>query len=609
MKIKKKYSTGASRNYITRTQAIRKLQVSLADFRRLCIFKGIYPREPRNKRKANKGSTTPTTFYYYKDIQYLLHEPVLQKFRDHKTFAKKLTRALGRGDVGDAKRLDDNRPKYRLDHIVKERYPTFIDALRDIDDALSLLFLFSTMPATDVISQRVTETAEQLCNQWMAFVSNQRLLRKVFVSIKGIYYQCEIKGQEITWVVPFKFTPNVPTDVDFRIMLTFLEFYTTLIRFVLFKLYTEAGYVYPPRADPEKIKGIGGLSAFLLESVNAKSFDSRPLAIKQGTVSATDVNEAIKDAANAEEEADGEADNGSDEIANEQQLDAFVPIENGAETGDVLAQPVDTDSTQFKNLFSGFTFFIGREVPVELAEFVIVSFGGRVISESAYDDALAKILESDATESYALKSLLPEGVTITHQIVDRPVIRSKVAGRVYIQPQWIFDSVNKGELLPVIDYAPGAELPPHLSPWGDSGTYNPEEYSFGGRAENAEEEEEENSEDEEDAAEEEEEAELAADAAEDAMDTSDDEYQKQLEAELKGDSVAVQSEEKKSKKAEKRLENKKKRALEDEDKELRKMMMSNKQRKLYEKMQYGIKQQDDRSKALSKKRRTIEKEK
>jgi hypothetical protein len=32
---------GAAKNYITRTQAVRKLQISLPDFRRLCIFKGM----------------------------------------------------------------------------------------------------------------------------------------------------------------------------------------------------------------------------------------------------------------------------------------------------------------------------------------------------------------------------------------------------------------------------------------------------------------------------------------------------------------------------------------------------------------------------------------
>lgn len=31
------------------------------------------------------------------------------------------------------------------------RYPTFIDAVRDLDDALSMVLLFSTMPQTDKI--------------------------------------------------------------------------------------------------------------------------------------------------------------------------------------------------------------------------------------------------------------------------------------------------------------------------------------------------------------------------------------------------------------------------------------------------------------------------
>jgi pescadillo len=83
---------------------------------------GIFPREPNNKRKANKGSSAPTSFYYTKDIAYLAHEPVLKRLREHKAFAKKLSRALGRGEWSAAKSLEENKPIYRLDHIIKERY-------------------------------------------------------------------------------------------------------------------------------------------------------------------------------------------------------------------------------------------------------------------------------------------------------------------------------------------------------------------------------------------------------------------------------------------------------------------------------------------------------
>ncbi|CAN3362156.1 pescadillo homolog [Diutina catenulata] len=571
-KIKRKGTSGNAKNFITRTQAVRKLQVSLADFRRLCIFKGIYPREPRNKKKANKGSTAPATFYYTKDIQYLLHEPVLEKFRDHKAFSKKLKRALGRNEIDEAQRLEDNRPKYSLDHLVKERYPTFLDAIRDLDDPLNMLFLFANMPATNAVSHRVTKEAEKLTNQWLAYVAKERLIKKVFVSIKGVYYEAQVKGQEVRWLQPFKFPQNIPSDVDFRIMLTFLEFYSTLLHFVLYKLYHDSGLQYPPLLD-ENYK-VGGLSSYILKEKNAMVPKDKVESNEEGThLSAEEVQKAI--AANdvvddAEEEAE-------DDNVEEADLDEFS---GDAAKGDVLSQP-NKYASPTSELFSKFTFYVGREVSLDLLELPILACGGKLVSEIALDE-----LQASNPTAYAR---LDFG-NVTHHITDRPKVPQKVAGRTYVQPQWVFDCINKSQLVPVNQYAPGETLPPHLSPWGDRGIYNPEAEVAEGDAEEEEEEEEEEEVDAEDAEEEEEDEDLAA--------------QRELEMEAAGVKYSEANlDDAKPKKGKKRA------APEDDEKELKKIMMTQKQRKLYNKMQYGLDKKETRQKELSKKKSQLEKKK
>ncbi|KMU79898.1 pescadillo, partial [Coccidioides immitis RMSCC 3703] len=48
-------------------------------------------------------------------------------------------------------------------------------------------------------------------------------------------------------------------------MATFVEFYTTLLGFVNFRLYTSIGLVYPPKFDSRSDERGAELAAFTLE--------------------------------------------------------------------------------------------------------------------------------------------------------------------------------------------------------------------------------------------------------------------------------------------------------------------------------------------------------
>jgi pescadillo protein len=76
---------GNAVNYTTRNQALKRLQLKLSQFRRLCILKGIHPREPKKKRQGQNK-----TYYHVKDINFLLHEPLLDKFREIRAYDKKV---------------------------------------------------------------------------------------------------------------------------------------------------------------------------------------------------------------------------------------------------------------------------------------------------------------------------------------------------------------------------------------------------------------------------------------------------------------------------------------------------------------------------------------
>lgn len=89
------------------------------------------------------------------------------------------------------------------------RYPTFIDAVRDLDDAICCVVLGASLSQHRRIPKADLEDCARLAAEWQLYVTHTRALRKTFLSIKGIYYQAEVMGETVTWVAPYQFMQKV----------------------------------------------------------------------------------------------------------------------------------------------------------------------------------------------------------------------------------------------------------------------------------------------------------------------------------------------------------------------------------------------------------------
>eukprot|EP00911_Craspedida_sp_UC1_P001610 UC1_evm1s1219 len=103
------------------------------------------------------------------------------------------------------------------------------------------------------------------------------------------------------------------------------------------------------------------------------------------------------------------------------------------------------------HMFADCWFFFSRETPRESLEFISRAFGGQCSWQGVGGAGSGPFDVEDPR--------------ITHHIVDRPKVPQTFDGRHYVQPQWLYDCVNAGHLLPTADYVVGATLPPHLSPF------------------------------------------------------------------------------------------------------------------------------------------------
>ncbi|ETO27925.1 hypothetical protein RFI_09208 [Reticulomyxa filosa] len=306
---------------------------------------------------------------------------------------------------------------------------------------------------------------QKLTKEFQNYVAECGLLRKVFISVKGIYYQARIrKKYDVTWIVPHQFNYTAP-KIDFSTMCTFLDFYLVLLKFVNFRLYLKSNMSYPP---------FGGYSNNFLCVCNFLRHKQIEVDYDLTCMSLTKLRRKGHTIYGSKSKANNKADaamNIDDKKDNQKAIavDVSQIVSNiGPEVEKIEEEPLNSDEDivtkenekqqqqQKKQqergpsrLFQGFHFLLNRETPQFSLEFVILSMGGKAT------------FEQDCTTQSQRNA-----TNITHQVVDRPIAEdSKLKTREYIQPQWVYDCLNAGCVVPVEHYQPGVQCPPHLSPF------------------------------------------------------------------------------------------------------------------------------------------------
>ncbi|CBH14371.1 hypothetical protein, conserved [Trypanosoma brucei gambiense DAL972] len=319
------------KKYLTRMQATRLLQVDSIHFRRLCILKGIYPRALNRSKQKQSGNDKQ--YYLAREIKWLVRDHLADRMMAFRAWEKKVRRAEAMRLTEDLKVLHSNKvkPKYSLVATIKERYPYFADAVRDIDDAMSMIALYAFL-SPEVASESTIEThhtltsglhrrARETCERWNSYVERAQALSKGFISIKGYYFEAIVRGERVRWLCPHEYAHKFPAGVQQYIMISFLEFYLELMRFVLFKL--ERDLAEKQKAEEEE------------PNLNAENFDTTNKETVQGL---------------------------------------------GGTVGQVAkrVELMDEELRKVRRVFEGLSFYISREVPHKHAALVIKACGGRV---------------------------------------------------------------------------------------------------------------------------------------------------------------------------------------------------------------------------------------
>lgn len=144
------------------------------NFRKLCIYKGVFPREPKKKFRGNHQ-----TYYHLKDVSFIRHDPILEDLRAKSAYRKKIIKAKAKRNKELADILKNRQPEIKLDRLVRERLAILlgvvflvkITTLRSLPLQVPDLFiLFFVIVIVDIHTLLMHSEIWMILSHWCTFL-------------------------------------------------------------------------------------------------------------------------------------------------------------------------------------------------------------------------------------------------------------------------------------------------------------------------------------------------------------------------------------------------------------------------------------------------------
>eukprot|EP00747_Dinoflagellata_sp_TGD_P157813 gnl/TRDRNA2_/TRDRNA2_177771_c0_seq2.p1 gnl/TRDRNA2_/TRDRNA2_177771_c0~~gnl/TRDRNA2_/TRDRNA2_177771_c0_seq2.p1 ORF type:complete len:277 (-),score=-32.80 gnl/TRDRNA2_/TRDRNA2_177771_c0_seq2:111-941(-) len=252
------------------------------------------------------------------------------------------------------------------------------------------------------------EKCQRLESDFRKYISHTHSLRRVYMALKGVYLQAEVMGKKLTWIMMFQKNQVILDDFDFPNMALSLNFYLEILASVNLRLYHDAGLHYPLTHCDE----IDPLDYNVPLMTKNESNETSLTSNGKPYFSTNRYNNSLKS-------------DGASTITN---FDTNYHIENKWKISPSLSSACHAGV--YGKLFHALSFHISRELPRDLLNFIISSFGGKVF----YDIPTHHNTKSSTASIYYVVERYPETFD---------------SERIYVLPQWIFDSINQTNILPI----------------------------------------------------------------------------------------------------------------------------------------------------------------